>query len=67
MNIQIILKLLHTLGQLRKHENWTRQQLQTYQAKVLLDLRQYAYERSPFYRENAQRVHLVPSFSDSRD
>lgn len=25
------------------------------------------HERSPFYRENARRVQVVPSFSDSRD
>ena len=51
MNIQIMLKLLHTLEQLRKHESWTRQQLEAHQAKALQDLRQYAYERSPFYQK----------------
>jgi putative adenylate-forming enzyme len=51
MNIQIMLKLLHTLEQLRKHESWTRQQLESYQAKGLQELRQYAYERSPFYQK----------------
>jgi phenylacetate-CoA ligase len=51
MNIQIILKLLHTLEQLRKHENWSRSQLETYQTEGLRDLRQYAYERSPFYQK----------------
>jgi phenylacetate-coenzyme A ligase PaaK-like adenylate-forming protein len=51
MNIRIMLKLLHMLEGLRKHENWTRQQLQVYQFKALHDLRQYAYERSPFYRK----------------
>jgi phenylacetate-CoA ligase len=50
MNIQIMLKLLHTLEQLRKHEHWTRQQLDEYQSKALRDLRKYAYERSPFYQ-----------------
>ena len=51
MNIQIMLRLLNTLGQLRKHESWTRQQLEAYQTKALHDLRQYAYERSPFYQD----------------
>jgi putative adenylate-forming enzyme len=51
MNIQIMLKLLHTLEQLRKHENWSRSQLETYQAEALHELRQYAYERSPFYQK----------------
>jgi len=51
MNIQIMLKLLNTLEQLRKHERWSRQQLEAYQTKALHDLRQYAYERSPFYQD----------------
>lgn len=51
MNIRIMLKLLDTLEQLRRHESWTRQQLETHQAKALQDLRQYAYERSPFYQK----------------
>lgn len=53
MNIRIMLKLLHTLEQLRKHERWTRSQLENYQAAALQELRAYAYERSPFY----QRFH----------
>jgi len=53
MNIQIMLKLLQTLEQLRKHERWTRSQLEDHQAAALLRLRNYAYERSPFY----QRFH----------
>jgi putative adenylate-forming enzyme len=53
MNISIMLKLLHSLEQLRKHESWNRQQLESYQAEALVNLRQYAYEHSPFY----QRFH----------
>ena len=53
MNIRIMLRLLNTLEQLRKHESWTRQQLEAYQAEALHQLRQYAYEKSPFY----QRFH----------
>ncbi|RPJ19912.1 MAG: hypothetical protein EHM33_29560, partial [Chloroflexi bacterium] len=51
MNIQIMLGLLNTLAQLRKHERWTRQQLQSHQDQALRGLRQYAYERSPFYQK----------------
>lgn len=51
MNIRIMLKLLHTLEQLRKHERWTRSQLENYQATALRELRNYAYERSPFYQQ----------------
>jgi putative adenylate-forming enzyme len=51
MNISIMIKLLRTLEELRTHEHWTRQQLQAHQTKALQDLRQYAYERSPFYQK----------------
>jgi len=51
MNIRIMLRLLHTLEQLREHESWTRGQLEAYQARALQQLRQYAYERSPFYQK----------------
>ncbi|HLF28350.1 MAG TPA: phenylacetate--CoA ligase family protein [Anaerolineae bacterium] len=51
MDMQLMLKLLHTLEQLRQHERWTRQQLETYQAKSLRGLRQHAYARSPFYQK----------------
>ncbi len=51
MNIQIMLKLLHTLEELRKHEHWTRQQLEAYQAESLRQLRQYTYDKSPFYQK----------------
>ncbi|GAB4577464.1 MAG: phenylacetate--CoA ligase family protein [Anaerolineales bacterium] len=51
MKIQIMLKLFQTLKELRKHERWNRQQLEAHQAKALQDLRQYAYERSPFYQK----------------
>lgn len=50
MNLQLMLKLLHTLEQLRKRERWTRSQLYTYQEEALRRLRQYAYTRSPFYQ-----------------
>jgi putative adenylate-forming enzyme len=48
-----MLKLLHTLEQLRKHEHWTLAQLDTYQAESLRRLREYTDARSPFY----QRFH----------
>ena len=51
MNLPIMIKLLHTLEELRTHEHWARQQLEAHQAKALQDLRQYAYERSPFYQK----------------
>mgnify|MGYP001386788688 CR=1 FL=1 len=51
MNIPFALKLLHQLEQLRWHERWTRRQLGAYQAEALRRLREYAYARSPFYRQ----------------
>ena len=53
MDLQIMLKLMNNLGQLRKHEHWTRPQLEAYQAESLRRLREYAYAHSPFY----QRFH----------
>lgn len=51
MNLQIMLKVLHTLGQLRRREHWTREQLEAYQAEQLRRLRTYAYAHSPFYQQ----------------
>ena len=53
MDMQLMLKLMNTLRVLRQHEHWTRSQLETFQAKSLLRLREFAYARSPFY----QRFH----------
>ncbi|MBI3943220.1 MAG: phenylacetate--CoA ligase family protein [Chloroflexi bacterium] len=53
MDIQIMLKLFHTLEQLRKHDRWTHSQLEVYQAESLQRLREHAYTYSPFY----QRFH----------
>ena len=51
MNIQLMLKLLRTLNQLREHEHWTRAQLETDQAESLRRLREHTYARSPFYQK----------------
>jgi phenylacetate-coenzyme A ligase PaaK-like adenylate-forming protein len=51
MDLPIMLKLLAKLGQLRKHERWTRPQLEAYQAEQLRRQRAYAYARSPFYQQ----------------
>ncbi len=40
MDLGIMLKLMNNLGQLRKHERWTRQQLEAYQAESLRRLRE---------------------------
>jgi putative adenylate-forming enzyme len=53
MDLQLLLKTMNTLGEMRKHERWTRQQLEDYQAKELRRLREFVHARSPFY----QRFH----------
>ena len=51
MNVRMMLKLLHTLEQLRKHQRWTRSQLEDHQTMALRELRNYAYARSSFYQQ----------------
>jgi putative adenylate-forming enzyme len=51
MDLQLMLKLMNNLGQLRQHERWTRPQLEAYQAARLRRLREYAYLHSPFYQQ----------------
>ena len=53
MNLNLLLKTLRAVWQLRAHESWTRPQLGAYQAEQLRRLRDYAYTHSPFY----QRFH----------
>lgn len=53
MDLQLLLKVMNILGEIRKHERWTRDQLEAYQAKKLSRLREFAYAHSPFY----QRFH----------
>ena len=51
MNIKILPRLLSEIRKLRKHENWTRAQLEVSQADALRQLREYAYAHSPFYQK----------------
>ena len=53
MDLQMMFSLLHTVEQLRRHERWTRPQLEAHQSEALRRLRDYAYAHSPFY----QRFH----------
>jgi putative adenylate-forming enzyme len=53
MDLRMMVKVLHTLEQLRQHERWTRQQVEAYQSAQVRRLRAYAYTHSPFY----QRFH----------
>ena len=51
MDLQLMFKLMTNLSQFRRHERWTRAQLEAYQAEALRRLRDYAYARSSFYRQ----------------
>jgi len=51
MDLQMMLKLMHNLEQMRQHERWTQQQLEAYQTEALRLQREYAYARSPFYQK----------------
>lgn len=53
MYLHIMLTLMTNLRALRKHERWTRAQLEASQTEELRRLRQYAYAHSPLY----QRYH----------
>jgi phenylacetate-coenzyme A ligase PaaK-like adenylate-forming protein len=51
MNLPLIANVLWKRRQLRRHDRWTRQQLETHQTRALHLLREYAYMRSPFYQQ----------------
>jgi putative adenylate-forming enzyme len=46
-----MLRLLSTLAHLRRRDHWVRPQLEAYQAESLQVLRQFVYNRSPFYQQ----------------
>lgn len=51
MNIYQIFRLLILRRKLRKHEDWTRANLEQHINKALKELRIYAYSQSPFYKK----------------
>lgn len=51
MNMQMMLNVVSRLGKLRRHDRWTRSQLEAYQVKALGRLRVHAYAQSPFYQK----------------
>jgi phenylacetate-CoA ligase len=60
MNVQVIARLLWLRRQFRQRDRWTRQQLEAHQARTLHLLREYAYARSPFYRQFHQGLSNRP-------
>jgi phenylacetate-coenzyme A ligase PaaK-like adenylate-forming protein len=53
MDVQIVLSVLAEMQRFRQRDHWTRKQLEEHQAHALRNLREFAYEHSPFY----QRFH----------
>ena len=49
MNIPLLASLLRARARLRGHERWSRDEVLTYQAHRLAELRAFAVARSPFY------------------
>jgi len=61
MDIQIVLSLLLSeMRQFRQRDHWIRQQLESYQAEALHNLRAYAYAHSPFYQRFHQGLTEAP-------
>lgn len=60
MNLQSIFQLLRVLEQLRKHERWSRSQLEGFQEESLRRMREYAYAYSPFYQKFHQGLFEKP-------
>ena len=51
MNIGLLLRVLGARAELRSHDRWSPEELARHQARALAELRQFALERSPFYRD----------------
>lgn len=49
MNANVLARVLRLRGRLRRRERWTRAALEAYQARALRQLRDFAFEKSPFY------------------
>jgi phenylacetate-CoA ligase len=60
MNVATIAGLLRGRAQLRTHDGWTREEVLAHQARRLSDLRTFAIERSPFYRDLHRGLERAP-------
>lgn len=71
MNMQMMLRLLAALQRQRRHEQWTRDQLETHQSQSLRQLRDHAYAHSPFYQQfhaglTDRPLHELPVLTKAR-
>jgi phenylacetate-coenzyme A ligase PaaK-like adenylate-forming protein len=55
-----VLWLRRRLRRLRRHERWNQAQLSAHQQRATAGLRQFAYERSPFYRRFHHGLESAP-------
>jgi phenylacetate-CoA ligase len=60
MNVATIAGLLRERARLRTHDGWARDDVLAYQARRLADLRTYATEHSPFYRNLHRGLERAP-------
>lgn len=60
MNAATIAGLLRERARLRTHDGWSREEVLAYQARRLVDLRTFAVERSPFYRDLHRGLETAP-------
>jgi putative adenylate-forming enzyme len=60
VNVATIAGLLRERAQLRTHDGWTREEVLAYQTRRLADLRAFALERSPFYRDLHRGLERAP-------
>lgn len=52
MNATMLIAVLRQRGRLRRHERWTREELDEHQARALRRLRDVAYAKSAFYTQH---------------
>lgn len=50
-NIPFLLKMVLGTRKLKKHESWTRERITQYQQNKLTELRKFAFDQSPFYKQ----------------
>ncbi|QBD80861.1 phenylacetate--CoA ligase family protein [Ktedonosporobacter rubrisoli] len=60
MDIKMTIDMLAKRRQIRAREHWTRERLETYQARSLRQLRDYAYAHSPFYQQFHKGLYEAP-------
>lgn len=60
MNIPEVMRILRARRRLRSHETWTREQLDRHQERALQELRTFALDRSPFYKQLHRGLETAP-------